>query len=102
MTLRLIAERVLPKEHGRTYLSRELVHEVVTLTPPRESYDYHLFVSPKNAGALPFSSEISQWLCARVLSQKEVRPAPEASPVGLRASAARMPHPSADGRLAAA
>ena len=35
VTLRLIAERVLPPEHGLTYLSGELVHHIVSLPPPR-------------------------------------------------------------------
>jgi hypothetical protein len=46
VTLRLIAERMLPKVHGKTYLSGELVHHHVELPPPSSrGYRFHLYVS---------------------------------------------------------
>ena len=66
VTLRLIAERILSKDHGKTYLSGELIHSQVVL-PPASSrgYKYHLYVSPRNAGALEFMRDVSAWLGKR-------------------------------------
>ena len=65
VTLRLIAERLLPPDHGATYISGELIHKEVALPPPRSDYDYHLYVSPHNAGGLEYLEELSAWLAAR-------------------------------------
>ena len=46
VTLRLIAERMLLKDHGKTYLSGEMIHLHVELPPP-QGYKYHLYVSRK-------------------------------------------------------
>ena len=65
VTMRLIAERLLPPDHGATYISGELIHKEVALPPPRGGYDYHLYVSPHNAGALEYVGELSAWIAAR-------------------------------------
>ena len=62
MTLRLIAERLLPDSEGQLYISGELIHEQTVLPPPRAGFSYHLYVSPHNPGAIGFTSEITEWL----------------------------------------
>ena len=64
VTLRLIAEQLL-SQHGKKYLSGELMRRHVNLLPPREGYKYHLFVSQHNAGTLDFCEEVSGWLKLR-------------------------------------
>ena len=54
------------KDHGATYLSGEMIHEKVTLpSATGRGYQYHLYVSPTNAGAVQFLEEINGWLAAR-------------------------------------
>ena len=62
VTLRLIAERMLPPQHGKVYLSGELVHDHVDLpSPSSRGKTFHLYVSPHNAGAMDFVDELSGW-----------------------------------------
>ena len=62
VTLRLISERLLPKSKGEVYISGELIHDHVSLPPPREDYKHHVYISPHNPGAAKFVAEISAWL----------------------------------------
>jgi len=57
VTLRCIAERLLPDGHGRTYLQREIVHEKIVLQPPTKGY--HVYCSQKNEGAMQLMQEFA-------------------------------------------
>ena len=73
VTLRLIAERLLPPENrSKTYISREYAHLNVALAAPyMRNYRYHLYASKYNEGALEFTEELSAWLSARERAQRE-------------------------------
>ena len=84
VTLRLIAERLLPDSEGQVYISGELINEETSLPLPRSAYTkgghsyplpyaYHLYVSPHNPGAIEFTNEMTEWLKKGFLKGEETR-----------------------------
>ena len=72
VTLRLIAERLLPRDHKNIYLAGELTHSKIRVPDSRaRGFEYHLYVSPNNEGALEFIREVNGWLAARVAAQED-------------------------------
>ena len=60
VTMRLIAERLLPGSSGKTYVTGELVsQQLQPLPPPTEPNAYHLFCSAHNPGAAELMAERS-------------------------------------------
>ena len=59
VTMRLLAERLLPAGLGPTFVQGELANQRPALPPPRrgEVHGYHLYVSQSNLGALEFLAE---------------------------------------------
>ena len=51
VTLRLIAERLLPKGHGHVYMDGELRQQRLRMRPPAAGKPYHIYISPHNPGA---------------------------------------------------
>ena len=70
--MRCIAERLLPKGHGRTSLQREIVSEKVLCQPASKSY--HIYCSDKNPGALELLEEfaINQGLTLKFASSSKI------------------------------
>ena len=63
VTMRLIAERLLPAAaSGTTYIPGELHRLRVALPPPQDGRGYHLFCSEHNAGALELAQEMADAL----------------------------------------
>jgi len=61
ITMRLIAERLLPGAAGATYVERELVSQQIKPLPlPRADHDFHVFCSPLNPGAAELIAELAQ------------------------------------------
>ena len=61
VTMRLIAERVLPGSSGKTYVTGELVsQQLQPLPPPTEPKSHHLFCSAYNAGAAALMAEVAK------------------------------------------
>ena len=72
VTLRLIAERLLPRDHQGIHLTGELTNSKISVPDSRaRGYEYHLYVSSNNEGALEFIREVDRWLAARVAAQEE-------------------------------
>jgi len=62
VTMRLIAERLLPHAASTMYVDRELiVQKLKPLTQPQQKHDYHLFCSRHLSGAVELITE----LCAK-------------------------------------
>jgi len=60
ITMRLIAERLLPSGIGTTYVARELVNQKLKPLPlPRDSHKYHVYCSELNLGAAALISELA-------------------------------------------
>jgi len=57
VTLRCIAERLLPEGHKRTYLQREIVNEEIVIPPATKSF--HIYCSQNNPGALELVREFA-------------------------------------------
>ena len=61
VTMRLIAERLLPGSSGKTYVTGELVsQQLQPLPPPTEPNAYHLFFSAHNEGAAALMAEVAK------------------------------------------
>lgn len=60
VTMRLIAERILPPAHPKTYVQGELVGQATTLQAPRRGRRFHCYVSPHNRGGRELMIELSQ------------------------------------------
>ena len=59
VTLRQIAERLLPVGHPRTYVQGEIVSQPMpALPPPRHRSQFHVYCSPNNAGAADVVMEL--------------------------------------------
>ena len=60
VTMRLIAERVLPGASGQTYVDREIVNsELGGISPPKASF-FHLYCSEVNPGAKALMLEVGK------------------------------------------
>ena len=59
VTLRLIAERLLPADHPPTYVQGELVSQTIALPRPRDGRRFHAFASPSNVGAAALLKEVN-------------------------------------------
>jgi hypothetical protein len=61
VTLRLISERLLPKEKsGTTWLDNELISQLPLRPLEKPKVSYHLYVSPLNPGAMALVEEFAQ------------------------------------------
>ena len=75
VTLRLIALRLLPKNHPPAFVQGELVSQpMTTLPPPRHGRHFHCFCCPSNAGAAALLREVSALLGQTIaLSEEEAQ-----------------------------
>ena len=62
VTMRLIAERLLPAGHATTYRTGSITAASIRIPRPREGCQYHLYCSEHNVGARELMSEL-QLLC---------------------------------------
>jgi len=62
VSMRLIAERILPETHDDVYMARELATQISTIeiAIPRNECKYHLYISPYNPGAIEFINEVNE------------------------------------------
>jgi hypothetical protein len=61
VTMRLIAERLLPNAAGNTYVDRELISQKLDLLPPPTGdHDYHLYCSAHNSRAAALITELAE------------------------------------------
>ena len=60
VTMRLIANRLLPAGSPPTYVQGELVGKKTTLDVPRQNKRYHVYVSPRNAGGRGLMRELAR------------------------------------------
>jgi len=58
VTLRCIADRLLPEGHQRTYLRREIINEKIVCPPPTKRY--HVYCSRNNPGAIEMLKEFAK------------------------------------------
>ena len=58
ITIRLIAERLLPKDHPPVYVQGEITHRRVKLAPLALTRSHHLYISPNNVSARKLASEL--------------------------------------------
>ena len=70
VTMRLIAERLLPSGYGSTYLMGESIQAPIELPPPRRGRSFHVYVSSNNPSAFEFASEVDDWLMLRQNTRK--------------------------------
>ena len=68
VSLRLIAESMLPKGHPQTYLQGELTITSfkLTLPKPKGGKEFHIYCSPSNVGSAELISEVSKALSLNI------------------------------------
>ena len=62
VSLRLIAESMLPKDHAPTFLQGELTRLKPMLPKPKGGKEFHIYCSPSNVGSAGLMSEVSKAL----------------------------------------
>ena len=73
ITLRLIAERLVPNTHGSVYMQGALVNRVTTIKPPRGPCRFHIYCSRFNHGAASVMTEISDALSLDLLLTENIQ-----------------------------
>ena len=78
VTMRLIAERVLPNAVGATYVDGELISlKPKQLLLPRDGHDYHVFCSNLNPGSIDLMHELAETRTFTLRVSDERRPSIE-------------------------
>jgi len=73
VTLRLIAERILPSTHPKTFVQGELVGQKTTLPPLKRGKKFHCYVSPYNRGGRALMTELAKTNQWQLVEQEAVR-----------------------------
>lgn len=60
VTVRLIAERLLPKGHPTVFVADEITERLIRLPPLTRERVFHLYASPHNASALRLAEEVGE------------------------------------------
>ena len=68
VSMRLVAERMLPQDHGEVSVMNEVAQEMgkFSIPTPRNGRRYHLYISPFNLGGAAFVDEVNKRLSSNI------------------------------------